>query len=278
MQDINDRAEQARQDIRDLVNHLQDDGFEVVGIVGLLSGGNDSTTTCHVVLPELTHLAHCNTGIGIEQTRQFVRDQATAWSLPLMEVHPPEYARYEKIVCEHGFPGPAHHFKMFNFLKERGMRQVRKALVSNGRKQRVVFVSGIRNAESARRSTRPKYSRDGSMQYIAPLIDWTNEDLNRYRELHNVPHNEVADMIHMSGECLCGAFAGKGELEEIGFFFPETAEYIRSLELKVQEAGIPEPRCYWGWGAYKNDPDGLPPSRTGMLCSSCELRADHLVQ
>ena len=45
-----------------------------VAVVGLYSGGNDSTTMMHLLRPHLTHAAHINTGIGIDETRTFVRD------------------------------------------------------------------------------------------------------------------------------------------------------------------------------------------------------------
>lgn len=281
-------AERARRVVRDLRDEIEEAGYEVTGVVGLFSGGNDSTTMCHILRDELTHVAHCNTGIGIELTRQFVRDRAADWGLPLIEVHPPSGSTYREMVLDQGFPGPAHHYKMYQRLKERGLRQVRKQLVSNGRRQRVIFVAGRRRAESNRRASVPERDREGAIEWVSPLVDWTNEMMKAYREHFDVPRNEVSDMIHMSGECLCGAFATKGELDEIEFFFPEVAAEIRQLELEVAQEflrrGEPLTRCRWGWGAYRDDPDMPPdlveawkrgePFKVGPLCSSCEGRRD----
>ncbi len=46
----------------------------IAGIVTLFSGGNDSTTLAHMFRNRVTHIGVANTGIGIEQTRQYVRD------------------------------------------------------------------------------------------------------------------------------------------------------------------------------------------------------------
>lgn len=253
--------------------HVLGDGKTIVGIVGLFSGGNDSTTLCHLMLPRITHLAHANTTIGIEQTRQYVRDTAATWAKPLLEFTPPRTDdHYASLVRAHGFPGPAHHYKMFQRLKERGMRQVRRALVTNSRSERVVFLAGRRRTESDRRALVPEMQREGAVIWASPLVNWTKLDLNTYRLMAgDVPVNEVSDLIHMSGECLCGAFAHAGELEEIGEWFPEVVSQIRALEAEIADrADIPEERKTWGWGAYRERPTRKP--KSGAMCSSCDAR------
>jgi hypothetical protein len=80
----------------------------------------------------------------------------------------------------------------------------------------------------------------------------------------------------MSGECLCGAFAHKNELEEVGAFFPEVVMQIRELEKEVAATGKhPPQRCMWGWGATKNLTNEQI-GESGPLCSSCEYRQEEL--
>jgi 3'-phosphoadenosine 5'-phosphosulfate sulfotransferase (PAPS reductase)/FAD synthetase len=237
-------------------------GREIAATCLLFSGGNDSTTLAHLFRGVASHAIHANTGIGIEQTRQFVRDTCAAWGLPLIEKHAP--VSYRDLVLDRGFPGPGMHWKMYTRLKERCLDAARADLITNSRQQRLVFIAGRRRAESERRKGVPLNEIDGSAIWVSPFAMWTKLDLNTYRAEHNVPRNEVADLIHMSGECLCGAYAKPGELDEIGHWFPDVAAEIRALEAEVAAAGWPEPLCRWGHG------QGAA-SKQGRLCSSCQI-------
>lgn len=291
---IRDRARiaeltaEAHRILADAINTQVHPTHELTGVVTLFSGGKDSTTLAHVFKGVATHAAHANTGIGIEATRQFVRDTCRDWQLPLIEKHPLPGQTYEDIVMGRwrmqngkqpwpgGFPGPAAHFIMYRMLKERALRQVRKELVSNPRKQRVVYLTGVRTQESARRmmttTAAGPVRREGSVVWVSPLISWSDDDLMAYRRVHgaDVPLNDVSANIHMSGECLCGAFAHRGELGEIEEWYPHDAAQIRKLEAMVQAAQVgDEAHRTWGWD--KNKPKERP-SRSGALCSSCDTR------
>lgn len=170
------------------------------------------------------------------------------------------------------------HGRMFQRLKERQLERTRGDLVENGRQDRVIFIAGRRASESARRTSRWKsgellaHERKGSTVWCSPLINWTDADMAAYRErFPDCPRNEVSDMLHMSGECLCGAFAHPGELDEIGFFFPEVKAEIEALQVEVRRAGHPEPKCTWGWGATERLPKIRKGSGTAAsLCDGCE--------
>lgn len=270
MNRLEEMIEDSQRILREALEaHGQD--HTIVAKAVLFSGGNDSSALFDLMvrLGVATHAIHANTTIGIEETRQYVRDRCAALGVPLMEEFPPK--SYEDLVAESGFPGPAHHFKMYQRLKERCLRQARKKLVANPRKERVLFIAGRRRAESARRSDIPEFEREGSTIWASPLANWSKDDLNAYRRTYLVPRNTVADTLGMSGECLCGAFAEPGELDRICEHFPSVGEQIKSLERVAVEAGHPEERCMWGWGAYR---EGGKPSKSGPLCSSCDFRAD----
>lgn len=257
--------------------HVWNDGRMVAAIVTLFSGGNDSTVLAHLFKDTAHYAAHANTTIGIEQTRDFVRNTCEEWGLPLIERTPPREAdHYRALVLDQGFPGPGHHFKMFQRLKERALREVRRELVNNPRKERVVFLAGRRRAESQRRAEIPLMERTDSVVWVSPLANWTKPDLTTYRLLKgDVPVNEVSDLIHMSGECLCGSFASAGERDELAFWFPGVIAEIAALEAEIADRDdIPAHRKVWGWGA---DPEVLASTRTkvskvGALCSSCDDR------
>jgi len=240
------------------------DGKRLVAQCVLFSGGNDSTTLAHLFKGRATHAVHANTTIGIEQPRQFVRDTSAAWGLPLIEKVAP--VSYRELVIERGFPGPAMHFKMYQRLKERCLDAARNELISNPRQERVLFIAGRRRQESKRRADVPLNERDGSVIWVSPLAFWTKPDLMTYRLMNpGIPRNQASDTLHMSGECLCGAFAHRGELDEIGYWYPEVRAEIEALEAEVSAAGHPEPFCTWGHG------QGAA-SKVGPMCSSCDAR------
>lgn len=270
-----------------MIQHEITDQKRTLSAVAILySGGNDSTTLAHLFRSVATHAVHANTGIGIPETRQFVRDTCASWGLPLIEEHPP--TSYRELVLDRGFPGPAHHWKMYQRLKERCIEQARKKLVPNPYRQRMIYLAGRRRSESERRSDLTFTDRRGSAVFVSPMLLWTKLDLNTYRlMMGDVPHNEVTDRLHMSGECLCGAFAHPNELEEIGLHYPGTRREIEELEAEVLETGkFPEWQCRWGWGADKDKilkalRTGMTPeqvgrmfrrSKVGFACSTCDSR------
>lgn len=249
--------------IIDLALDAHLDGRRLAARCVLFSGGNDSTTLAHLMRGYATHAVMANTGIGIEQTRQFVRDTCAAWGLPLIEKHPP--TSYRELVLERGFPGPAMHWKMYQRLKERCFRQARSDLITDPRRERVLYIAGRRRQESERREDVPMHERDGSIIFASPFVNWTALDLATYRQRHNVPRNAVSDLLHMSAECLCGAFAHPGELDEIGEWFPEMRAEIEALEAEVRSVGIEEPFCRWGHGK-----GGTP--KSASMCGNCAAR------
>lgn len=253
--------------ILDLAVEEHGRGREIVARCIMWSGGNDSNTLAHIVRPFATHAIMANTTIGIEETRQFVRDTCFQWGLPLIEKIAP--TSYEELVIERGFPGPAMHYKMWQRLKERCFDAAKHDLgIHNSRKKAALYIAGRRRAESERREDVPITQPFGTAIWASPIVMWTKLDLNTYRQMHpDVPRNEVADLIHMSGECLCGAFAHPGELDEVGEWFPHVKAHIEALEEKVRAAGHEEPFCTWGHG------QGAPASRSSWMCGSCKFRA-----
>lgn len=244
-----------------LAAHL--DGRELVAKVVLFSGGADSLTLTHLLRDEADYAGHANTTIGVEETREFVRQTCKNWNLPLLERTAP--TSYRDLVIERGFPGPAMHYKMYQRLKERPLEQIRRELVTDPRRQRVLFLAGRRRSESQRRQHIPIFERRGSTIWASPLAMWTRLDLAWYRRRHRLEENPVSQNLHMSGECLCGAFAKPNELDKIGFFYPQTAQELRSLEQDATDAGHRPPFNKWGHGG------GKPSDMSGTLCGTCTL-------
>ncbi len=237
-------------------------------VYALLSGGHDSLCATHLAFSTglCDAAVHINTGIGIEQTREFVRDTCREQGWPLIEKHAKDCGQdYRALVLEYGFPGPPQHTPMYIQLKERALRVVVRE-AKKKRMDRVMLVSGCRSQESVRRmgTVDPIQKEKGSARvWVAIIHDWSKLECNEYIQEQGLERNPVVDLIHKSGECLCGAFAKTGELKELELWFPETAAQIRELEAEVKAAGFD-----WGWEqgkTYKREKiEEAPP-----LCHSC---------
>lgn len=252
----------------------------------LFSGGHDSLTACAVAFEwakargiELS-AAHIRTGTGIPDTTEFVKATCAAQGWPLRIFDPP--VPYEDIVLEYGFPGPAQHGLMYQRLKERCLRQlVREA--KQDFHDRIGLVTGVRSDESLRRMRHvDRIQRDGAQVWAAAIWNWSKiECANFSFKERGLERNPVVDLIHMSGECLCGAFARPGEMQEIEGWFPAHADWLHELERKVAEKGLRA----WRWGVrpprihreqmamdFGADWDDAP--LPGMLCVGCENTPD----
>lgn len=258
------------------------DEHEPSHVFAMFSGGHDSLTAARIVSKHerFSGCVHINTGIGIEATRDFVRETCAREGWPLKEYHAREDCGqdYEQLVLERGFPGPPHHYKMYQRLKERAIR----ALIRDHKTHwhdRIVLATGCRSQESTRRMGHVEpVQREGVRVWAAPIHDWDKAQCNAYIDHEGLERNAVVDLVHMSGECLCGAFAHPGELDEIGLWFPETAAYIRDLERRVREAGHD-----WGWedrpprgrGRTMRDAAGrITAEKKQQLCTTCVHRQE----
>ena len=80
--------------------------------------------------------------------------------------------------------------------------------------------------------------------WVAPIPDFDHRDIHDYRDANGLPRNEVVEILHMSGECLCGAFSKPRELEWLEIFYPDVAGRIRDIEQRAHDAGMNS--CHWG--------------------------------
>ncbi len=209
------------------------------------SGGSDSIAAAHLASKHLRRpfkVLHLNTGIGIAETRRHVDRVCKQYDWELIQIRAKEDCGqdYEQLVLGQGFPGPPQHKKMFNRLKERCLEELARRY--DGR--RLLLISGMRTQESRRRMLlKPEPIQQYNRRvWCAPLFYWSNDEVDKYLEEHELPRNPVSENLCMSGECLCGAFAEPGDLWEIEFFYPEDGKRLRELQNRVIAAGYP-----WGW-------------------------------
>jgi hypothetical protein len=157
-------------------------------------------------------------------------------------------------------------------LKQRRVRDLQRDYSQRGEK--LLLISGVRRKESKRRA-KSVGKKDWSgpdheacrCVWANPLVNCDGRDMLSLREHFEIPQAEATALIHKSGECLCGAFARPGELEELEFWFPEVGSYIRGLEREAEKAG--KPYCKWGHGKIQGESKPV-----GPLCQGCSLFPD----
>jgi 3'-phosphoadenosine 5'-phosphosulfate sulfotransferase (PAPS reductase)/FAD synthetase len=246
----------------------------------LTSGGNDSVVPLHLFASDdrVDATVHIDTGIRAPEVEPHVVAVAERFNIPLLIYRAsentkadgtPDPQRYEDFVMKHGFPGPAQHTRMYNRLKQRAVER----LVREHRGPRgtcVMLVTGVRKAESRRRMGYvEEEQRLGGQLWVAPVANWDNSAMSLYRAHHEIPKNPVSEKLGMSGECLCGAFAKPGELDEIAKYYPEVAQRLRDLQAR---AGLP-----WGYGErpdrqWREVEAGQGTLGLTPLCTSCVAR------
>ncbi len=251
----------------------------------LFSGGNDSTVLAHRCRKHYDGLAFIDTGTAVPGVAEFVADFAQSIDKPLRVMHAGD--AFRKLVLGGavrrngtvevgiGFPGPAMHSRSYRALKESQIKALlRESKVGHSRRARVLFLSGIRRAESRRRSQRVPIDRLGGTAavFANPLIDWTGEDMRRYRSEHELPESDAAALMHRSGECNCGAFASAAEERAtLKLLYPEFFASIETLEAEAEAAGLQWCR----WGGYDRDGQRATDTKrqaVGLLCESCDSR------
>jgi len=100
--------------------------------------------------------------------------------------------------------------------------------------------------------------REDTRIWVNPLMNWTKNHIIDDMEVNLLPHNQVVDLLHMSGECLCGCFAQEDEMTWLEIWYPETAASIHTLEEQVLARGFP-----WRWG--QPPPAGWLAEKHGQL-------------
>jgi 3'-phosphoadenosine 5'-phosphosulfate sulfotransferase (PAPS reductase)/FAD synthetase len=250
--------------------------YESAGVWALFSGGHDSLAAALVTsqAKDFRACVHIDTGIGIPETQEFVRETCREQGWPLLVYRAVDCGQnYDELAMQFGFPGPGAHFRMYIRLKERALFQFVREHKRHWH-DRLILSTGARSSESKRRMGHVEPERrDGVKVWVNAIHDWKKFDCHDYIEQRGAKRNPVVDLLHMSGECLCGSFAEPGELKEITLWYPHVGARIRDLEAKVEASGIKA--CKWGMrppkGHRKGDRDASGRRRVSEMCQQCEL-------
>ena len=185
--------------------------FKPVALIALFSGGYDSMITTHILHRLNTHglpiqVWAIDTQLAADGWREYVQGVATGqgWNFQIYD-NKIGFQAFVKLVEKFGCPRSRQgHTTVFRRLKERGLDAILKV---NKRHytDKVLFVSGMRRAESPDRQEAKEVERVGISNKIfaAPIVHWTNDECDFYRIENNLPDNPFYNTVKGSGDCQC---------------------------------------------------------------------------
>lgn len=183
--------------IRRLQLHEPPEGYYVA-----FSGGKDSCVVLDLCKRAgVKYDAHYNlTTVDPPELVYFIRD-----NYPEVEKHRPRLSMWELIV-KNKLPPMRNARYCCRELKERG---------GDGR----VVVTGVRHAESARRSKRKLVetcNNRGGKSFIHPIIEWSDAEVWEYIKKYNLPYCSLYNEGFKRIGCICCPYArGKAKQREI---------------------------------------------------------------
>ncbi len=215
----------------------------------LFSGGKDSMTTTHKLaqMGKLEAVVHIKTNIGLQMTTDFVEEICKKHNWKLYIIEPNPKFTYTAFVLEHGFPSAGAHRMIMGKLKYHTMRNF--ALTIDRKNH--CLISGIRKFESERRmGNYPEpIQSDGAMWFGCPIFYDSTEFTYKYVHENGLKISPAYRYgLGTSGECLCGAFATRGEKLLIKKLDSKLANYIEWLEEGIQKFGSRQAKRFPKWG------------------------------
>jgi 3'-phosphoadenosine 5'-phosphosulfate sulfotransferase (PAPS reductase)/FAD synthetase len=141
---------------------------------------------------------------------------------------------YFEIVKIHGFPGKTNavHSWMYRWLKDHTINAIISSIRQRKRNRPIIIISGARKHESVRRfGTSQDITIQGNNIWVNICNEWTNSDVHAFAVDNNLDQyrSPISKSIGISGECFCGCYSKKGELNEIKIASPSTYEKITSI-------------------------------------------------
>jgi 3'-phosphoadenosine 5'-phosphosulfate sulfotransferase (PAPS reductase)/FAD synthetase len=212
--------------------------YKVNRFIILFSGGKDSLTLSHFLHNKLKinnlELLYCKTGIGVKENIEYVLEICKNYNWKLNIIEPLPHETYEKYISKFGFPGTGQHGSIMGFLKYHPMRKWYTTQQKNNPDQKIVLFSGRRLGESKRRKKIMKkhtyLSKVDGMVFCSPLFYWSDKQIWDYIHKENLSICPVYNTLHISGDCLCGAYGSKDEYNFLRIFHKDTFDFIQKLE------------------------------------------------
>lgn len=267
-------------------------------IILSFSGGYDSMVSSHIATQWAKQHAHstnvitisADTLISADGWRDFVTNTAKQLGFPRFAIHNTDhFEKWASRMIESGYVyRESQHRINFYYLKQVVFRKLVQQY-KKYRTDRIMFVNGVRRAESSARQHRPEIARQGSGVFVNPILYWSDLEVEQYRIAHDMPINPFYDTIGNSGDCLCN-WHTHFKKETIQHHAPQTWQKIEPIHINCQKrhgygyGEIPRNGQFIdGAGVQSSFFDLVGINETPNLCSDCrkpaasnEQRADLL--
>lgn len=253
----------------------------------MFSGGKDSSCVAYrlIELGQFEGIVTFDTGIAVPGFIDWIKEicKKRKWKIHIEKggymSGNEKIQSYDEFVRKFGFPKPRSHSWIMRIVKGRAFTKFKKAHTENkiikGKKKKIrpKVASGVRQAESKRRmkNVKGEYGEFDGCEVWNVVYDWKDQDVWDYVKKYEIEISPAYKTIHMSGDCLCGAYARKSETEIVSIFFPEVAKRLAKLENEIKDnEKIPKQCKYWG---YK-DGEGFNTKQRkldSILCGECDI-------
>lgn len=181
---------------------------------------------------------------------------------------------YENYCKKYGFPHASQHNQAFRFLKKKAL--VGFVMDQTTGKEKIGFISGIRRKESKRRMQNSQLigidEDTPRIIWIAPIYYWTTEEAFKFVKNSDYKLSESYTMLHLSGDCLCGAYASRDELGLLATFYKDTGKQIEKIE-KIAFKGHSGSQNWGSGGNMKSIKEQTKLSES-FVCSECEINSE----
>lgn len=244
------------------------------------SGGRDSAVVLDLFaryhrehphadrLPPLAVMV-IDTGLAADRWLAWTIEYCAPYRLRVDVAHGHGRDWYAANVAAHGFGyTPGQHAVYYRMLKQRAIERHLQS-VKTGWRDRVLYLTGVRRAESLkRRSARPTY-RHGARVTLNPLIDWQNAEVHAYHSrLLPFYDNPFYARYGASGDCFCGWTCANRVTDFSDS--PRLQKFLCSLDSDARKSHG------YGYGERPDRLDASPQSATmpeDSLCANCTQRA-----
>lgn len=213
------------------------------------SGGKDSISLAHWVeanYPEkFKGIFFVNTRIGAKKTWRWLNEyrKDMGWDITVLSN---KTDVYRERALKFGFPSYGNHSIIMRYLKYIPMYDFAIKLANQSKN--VLMMYGTRKFESARRMGNvPPILSHGRMWSCSPFYTKTNDEVYKYLAEHDLKISPTYEMFGKSGDCFCGSYTSREEMDLLKKYEPELAEYFLQLERDIAEYGTDRAKKYGKW-------------------------------